>query len=195
MRSALVLLTLALLSARPALAIPYWAEPSAEEWRRIRSGEVLRSHRVLPNSHTIEFTVLGQVKAPPERLLAFYFEPTTLRRFQNAVRSHQVVGAQPQRMQVRYDVGLPWPLGNRNFTLDLHARPDANVVRWSLVEGNVKENRGSYAVAPMPNGQTLVTYRIQADLDTWVPPFLIAWVQGGMLPKVILEARRELETR
>ncbi len=181
-------------SVRPAHATPYRATPSPEEWRRIHAGEVLSSHRILPGSSVIEFTAIGQVKAPAENLLAFYFEPTTLRRFQSAIREHRVISSQFQRMQVRYDVGLPWPLGSRNFTLDIHSVPTEQAVEWRLLEGNVKENRGSYAVTPMTNGQSLVTYRIQADLDTWLPPFLIAWVQGGMLPKVILEARQELET-
>lgn len=187
-----VFLALSLPFAFPALALDSLPEPSPEELRRVLNDEVVVSHQQVPGSRAIAFTAFGRVSASPERLARYYYDPQTLRKFQTAVRRVEVVAMQPRSMQVRYEVGLPWPLGDRHFVLALRHSPLDHVVSWDLVRGNVKENRGFYAMTPLSDGSTLVRYRIQADLDTWVPPFLLAWVQSGMIPRVITEARREV---
>lgn len=189
----LLALCLGGLCASPGLAAPYFGTPTHQEWKQIEAGEVVVTRRTLPGTRIIEFTAMGRVTAPIEKLVRYYVDPKSVLKFQDAIKDQRLLAQEKTRARVHYLIGLPWPLGDREFTIETWVVPENNAVEWKMLAGNIRENQGSYAMAPIDARNTLVTYQARVDINTWVPPFLISWVQGGMIPKVIVKAREELE--
>lgn len=193
MKSFPLVLTLSVLWAPPTLAAPFFGTPAPHDLKQIEAGKIVLARRTLPGTRIIEFTAMGKVKAPVDRLVRFYLEPASVLKYQDAITDQQVLVREPSRARVHYLVGLPWPLGEREFTIEVWEDSGHSAVEWKMLSGNIRENQGSYAMTPLDARNTLVTYQARVDINTWVPPVLIGWVQGGMIPKVILKAREELE--
>lgn len=179
----------------PAVAAPFRANPVGDELKRVKSREILVTHQILPGTNVNSFTAVGVVNAPYEKTLRYYADPNNTKKFQTAIKKLDIIAkSEEYRRTAKYLIGLPWPLGDRNFTLDVWAVPEEKHIEWKLVEGDVKEFRGSYAVTPWGENQTLVSYQVETDLNTWVPPVILSWAQGRTIPNVITMARKDLET-
>ncbi|MEB3188007.1 MAG: SRPBCC family protein [bacterium] len=178
----------------PGMAEPFFASPSDAEMARLDKGEIITTSRTLPNSSVNEFTAMGIVNANWEDILEYYADVQNTRKFQNAIKKIDVVQENRAEMwrRAHYDLSLPWPIGQREFNLYLFANRDRRFIEWKLERGNVKEQRGSYATRELGAKKTLVSYRVAADLDTWLPAWLINFIQSGTVPHVIEQARKDV---
>ena len=178
----------------PVKAEPYFAAPSDADIARLEKGEILTTSRTLPNSSVNEFTAMGLVNANWLDILEYYADVQNTRKFQNAITRIDVIQENRAEMwrRAHYDLSLPWPIGQREFNLYLSANRDRRFIEWKFERGNIKEQRGSYATKELGPKKTLVSYRVAADLDTWLPAWLINFIQAGTVPHVIEQARKDV---
>ena len=135
-------------------------------------------------------------------------------RYQNAIRGVRVEedrtpkrgsGGQGGYRRLSYDLQLPWPVGARKFVLDLEGQGEAGKwgdIYWSKNSGgdcncgaDIDEMMGSYVVTPYPPNRnwSLVRYWVKANMNTWIPGWLVGFVQGRTIPHVVSQARADLE--
>ena len=178
----------------PSMAEPFFASPTDAEMARLEKGEIITTSRTLPGTSVNEFTAMGIVKANWEDILEYYADVQNTRKFQNAITKIDVIQENRAEMwrRAHYDLSLPWPIGQREFNLYLSANRDRRFIEWKLERGNVKEQRGSYSTKELGAKKTLVSYRVAADLDTWLPAWLINFIQAGTVPHVIEQARKDV---
>ena len=179
----------------PVLAEPFFGSPTDAEWDRLNKNEIVTTSKTLPGTSVNEFTALGIVNANWEDILTYYADVQNTRRFQNSITKIDVIQQNEKEMwrRAHYDLSLPWPIGQREFNLYLSANRDKRFIEWKLERGNIKEQRGSYAAKELGPKKTLVSYRVAADLDTWLPAWLINFIQAGTVPHVIEQARKDLK--
>ncbi len=178
----------------PVMAEPFFASPTDAEMARLEKGEIITTGRTLPGTSVNEFTAVGIVKANWEDILEYYADVQNTRKFQNAITKIDVIQENRAEMwrRAHYDLSLPWPIGQREFNLYLSANRDRRFIEWKFERGNIKEQRGSYATKELGSKKTLVSYRVAADLDTWLPAWIINFIQAGTIPHVIEQARKDV---
>jgi hypothetical protein len=106
----------------------------------------------------------------------------------------------PGQRYVEYNYGhvdLPWPLGDRWYILKMlrdesQAAKHQYIASWSLVIGNLQENRGECRVEPFGEHKTLLIYRLITDPGGFVPPFLVKRGTYITLPKIITSVRKRV---
>ena len=97
-------------------------------------------------------------------------------------------------------VKVPWPLGNRWYIVKVQW-DESQAVRhiytssWSLVTGNLKENRGEWKVEPFDDQKTRLTYRVATDPGGLAPKFIVEKFTAQNLPLIILGVRNRLVAR
>lgn len=97
-------------------------------------------------------------------------------------------------------VKIPWPLGNRWYIVKVHwdesqAARHIYISSWSLLAGNLKENRGEWKVEPFGEQQTRLTYRVVTDPGGLAPKFLVEKFSARTLPQIIMGVRNRLASR
>ncbi len=97
-------------------------------------------------------------------------------------------------------VKVPWPLGNRWYIVKVQwdesqAARHIYTSSWSLVTGNLKENRGEWKVEPFGDQKTRLTYRVVTDPGGLAPKFIVEKFTAQTLPKIIIGVRNRLATR
>ncbi|MFW6122739.1 MAG: SRPBCC family protein [Thermodesulfobacteriota bacterium] len=97
-------------------------------------------------------------------------------------------------------VKVPWPLGNRWYIIKLQydesqAARHIYTSSWSLVTGNLKENRGEWKVEPFGEDKTRLTYRVVTDPGGLVPNFIVEKFTAQTLPQIIIGVRNRLASR
>lgn len=94
-------------------------------------------------------------------------------------------------------VDLPWPLGNRWYIIkvvrdETQAAKHRYTSSWTLVMGNLRENRGVWRLEPFGELKTLVLYRLITDPGGIIPPFIVKQGTYITLPKVIAALRKRV---
>jgi hypothetical protein len=94
-------------------------------------------------------------------------------------------------------VKVPWPLGNRWYLIKLKwdetkAARHIYLCSWSLVTGNLKENKGEWRVEPFGDHKTLLTYRVVTDPGGFAPKFFLKKFTLQTLPRIIIGVRNRL---
>lgn len=95
---------------------------------------------------------------------------------------------------------IPWPLGNRWYIVKVQwdesqAARHIYTSSWSLLAGNLKENRGEWKVEPFGDQKTRVTYRVVTDPGGLAPKFLVEKFSARTLPQIIIGIRNRLASR
>ena len=148
--------------------------------RLLRQEEVKRILQARPNSADAVEALLGS--APPPEVAQFRV---------------------PGRKYGGYFFGqvkVPWPLGNRWYIIKLQydeSQAARHIYRcsWSLVTGNLKENRGEWKVEPFGDNKTRLTYRVVTDPGGLVPKFIVEKFTAQTLPQIIIGVRNRLASR
>lgn len=106
----------------------------------------------------------------------------------------------PGRKYLEYlygHVGLPWPLNDRWYILKMQRDESQASQRrytssWSLIIGNLQENRGEWQLEPFGAQKTLLLYRLITDPGGSIPKFLVKRGTYVTLPKVITAVRKRV---
>lgn len=193
---------------KPVRSKPAKFELTASEWEKVKAGGITVRH--VNNGQTNEFFSAGYVKAPVDEVFWYYEDHNNTPKYQNSIKKIEVEeDKSPKRTAVgndvmggyrrlQYHLSLPFPIGWRRFVLDLEGNGQPGKfgdIWWSLNSGDINEMMGSYVVTPYPFNKdwTLVRYWVKADMNTWIPGWLIGFVQGGTIPHVVAQARKDLE--
>jgi hypothetical protein len=94
---------------------------------------------------------------------------------------------------------LPWPIGNRYFTVRLVEERDASGDYWfrfTYVEGsgNVKDTRGHWLIEPW-HGGSRVTYALWSDPGGMIPKWAVNRTSRQTLPEVVVALRDRVRKR
>jgi ribosome-associated toxin RatA of RatAB toxin-antitoxin module len=94
------------------------------------------------------------------------------------------------------NLDFPWPCHNRWYILksvydETQAAQQRYHSTWSLVTGNLKENRGEWTLTPWGHGQTKVSYRLATDPGGSIPEFLVKEGTSSTMPQVIAAIREQ----
>ncbi|MBU6430439.1 MAG: hypothetical protein KGR26_15590 [Cyanobacteria bacterium REEB65] len=178
---------------RPDAAQDFSLTPA--EQATIAQGGITVRHRSIAGTSLNEFFSAGYVDAPVDQVLAFYEDYRNTPKFQDSIRKIERIGVWPDYQQIEYWIDLPFPIGRRNFVLDVSGEGipgQRGAIWWRLEHGDIREMRGSYLTTAAGPDRTLVKYHLVADMNTWLPAWLVGFVQGGTIPNVIGAARRDL---
>lgn len=201
----LSVLSFVILAASPVLAArkPVRGEPekfqlTATEWEEVKDRKIAtRRHS---EGRINEFFSAGYVNAPVRKVFDYYENHENTKKFQDSIKELKVIiddhDSSSGYRQLEYGLSLPWPIGKRNFVLDLNGKGEDGKwgdIWWSLNEGDISEMMGSYVMTAEGSSKTLVRYHVKADMNTWLPTWLVGFVQGGTIPNVIRQARKDLE--
>ena len=176
---------------------------TAAEQEKVDKGGIVTRHERHGDSN--EFYAAGLIRANINKVFDYYRNHENTPKFQNSIKKIVpiILDDESRYRQLKYTLQLPWPIGQRLFILDLAgAGKDGEWgdIWWSYNKGEVDgftgqitEMRGSYVMTAVNPKTTLLRYHVETDLDTWLPSWLIGFIQGGTVPNVIEQGRKELE--
>ncbi|MBM3266007.1 MAG: hypothetical protein FJZ01_00025 [Candidatus Sericytochromatia bacterium] len=199
---------------KPVRTKPQRFDLSADEWDTVKAGGITVRHS--NKGQVNDFFSAGYVKASVDDVFWYYEDHNNTPKYQNAIKRISVeedltpkrgnaAGEQGGYRRLKYEMVLPWPIGTRNFVLDLEGQGEAGKwgdIFWSKNTGgdcdcaaDVDEMQGSYVMTPYPDNRkwTLVRYWVRGDMRTWIPGWLVGFIQGRTIPNVIAQARKDLE--
>lgn len=192
---------------KPVRGKPTKFDLSASEWAEVKAGAITKRH--VSHGQANEFFSAGYVKAPVDEVFWYYEDHTNTPKYQNAIKKIDVEeDKSPKRgapgdvrggyRRLQYHLSLPFPIGWRHFVLDLEGNGEPGKygdIWWSYNSGDINEMLGSYVITQYPDNKnwSLVRYWVKADMNTWIPGWLIGFVQGGTIPHVIAQGRKDLE--
>ena len=192
---------------KPVRGKPTKFDLSASEWEKVKDGGITVRHA--NHGQTNEFFSAGYVKAPVDEVFWYYEDHNNTPKYQDSIKKIDVEeDKSPKRgapgdvrggyRRLVYHLSLPFPLGWRHFVLDLEGtgEPGKNGdIWWSYNSGDIREMMGSYVITAYPDNKnwSLVRYWVKADMNTWIPGWLIGFVQGGTIKNVVAQARKDLE--
>ncbi|MBM3260368.1 MAG: hypothetical protein FJY99_11565 [Candidatus Sericytochromatia bacterium] len=177
---------------------------TADELEKVNAGSIVTRHKREGSSN--EFYAAGLIKAPVDKVFDYYRNHENTMRFQNSLKKIEPLILDDERTryrQLKYTLSLPWPIGQRLFILDL--KGDGKPGEWGDIwwsynkgtidgfRGQISEMKGSYVINAKGANLTLLRYHVETDLDTWLPGWLIGIIQGGTVPNVVSQGRKDLE--
>ncbi len=172
-------------------------QPTAAEWERIESREVVHWMFEIEGSPIKEGVALGLVEAPPERVFAVVTDNGRFAEFMPYVEA-STLETLPDGTLVNFQrLDLPWPVNDREYkvalvnTADAAGEPPLWESAWTRVEGfgNIAESRGSWRIWPCGEA-SLVEYQVVTDPGGSIPTFLKNSATRRSLGRLI-EAVRE----
>lgn len=179
---------------KPVVGHPDDFALSAQDWSQVNSGGIIVHHRTLAGTQVNEFFSAGYVDAPVDEVFAFYQHYQNTPLYQDSVKRITQIASSGHYRQLDYQVQLPFPIGHRHFVLDLEGAGvpgERGAIWWSYDHGDIRQMQGSYVVSAAGPDRTLVKYHILADMKTWIPSWLVGFVQGGTIPNVVEAARKD----
>ena len=79
------------------------------------------------------------------------------------------------------------------YTLDLVEEPPL-AVRWSLVDGDLRANAGSWSLVPTSSG-VRATYKVEVEVGMFVPGAIVSRLVGETLPATLQAFAARAERR
>lgn len=161
-----------------------------ETWELKKSENSIEVYvRDIPGTDFKEFKGVAEIKAEPKKVLDLLTDfPQTPKWGYNLNRIQILKKFNPNEFMIYYEVGMPWPLSDRdmvNFvkisrnsngggTLTLEASSDYKEESPDFVR--IKEAKGSYEVSEASAGVSRVVYRYYAN-----PEGIPAWVVNAFI--------------
>ena len=197
-RTSLLVFTIISLLSLPALAQmePSMPSLSNDQVNRLNAGEVLIA--VVEGATPIG-DAMGVIPHPPAAVLAVITDFATHSSFMDDISLSEVVGTDGDFSRCHGITDTPWPMDDREWTIraggsaaEVEGVP-VMLATWSYVpgSGNIENTTGYWLMIPWgDDGQsTLLRYRIQVDLGTWLPDFLMTWATENFLPTKVTAIR------
>ena len=155
--------------------------------------EVLLTLTEFPGSDAKEGCVVGYVPAAPEEVMAVLRDAGSYEEYMPRVKSSEVSIGQGGVVLNRQELDLPFPIGDRHFTIRLNEqRSEDGAFRLGFTyvkgSGNVKDTRGHWLVEPWRGGSR-VTYVLWSDPGGAIPKWAINRASRRTLPDVVIALR------
>ncbi|MEB3297879.1 MAG: hypothetical protein VKO21_00140 [Candidatus Sericytochromatia bacterium] len=177
---------------------------TAAEQTKVNAGDIVTRHERHGSSN--EFYAAGLIKANINKVFDYYRDHNNTTKFQSSIKKIDPLILDDEKTryrQLKYTLSLPWPIGQRLFILDLQG--DGEVDKWGDIwwsynkgevdgfKGQITEMMGSYVMTAKGPDTTLLRYHVATDLNTWIPGWLIGFIQGGTIKNVIEQGRKDLQ--
>jgi hypothetical protein len=163
------------------------------------SGEILVVLNEVASSNAKEGCVVGHIAAAPAEVMAVLRDAGRYEEYMPTVKRSNVTVEHGDVLLNRQELDLPFPIGNRHFTIQLtEKRTDDGGFRldFSYVpgSGNVKDTRGHWSVEPWRGG-SLVAYVLWSDPGGAIPKWAVNRAARRTLPDVMDALRRRVLER
>jgi hypothetical protein len=183
----------ALLQSLPARGVDDACPDPAGHEEEIVEGEVLLKLTDFPGSAAKEGCVLGFIPAPPDAVIAVLRRAGEYAEYMPRVsRSETRPGADGSVLNAQ-ELDLPWPIGNRHFTVRLveeKSKDGGYWFRFDYVEGsgNIEDTHGHWSIEPW-NGGSRVAYVLWTDPGGAIPMWAVNRASRRTLPQVVVALR------
>lgn len=184
-------------SAQMEPAIPSLSQDQVD---RLNAGEIIIDvvDQLVPIGDA-----MGVIDYPPEPTIRVLEDFNTHSEFMTDLILSEIVGQEGDDMLCHGITDTPWPMDDREWVNRARGGPaqidgiDAIVATFDYVEGsgNIEGARGYWLALPWgeDGSKTLLRFRVQIDLGTWLPDFLKTWGTEHFLPIKISDIRNRIE--
>lgn len=172
---------------------------SQDQVNRLNNGEIIID--VVEGAAPIG-DAMGVIDHSPEAVMNLIRDFNTHSTFMNDIALSEIVGNDGDGVLCHGITDTPWPMDDREWTIRAEGGPtqvdgiDVHLSTWSYVagSGNIDDTTGFWLAMPWGDGsRTLLRYRLQVDLGTWLPDFLLTWSTENFLPEKITSLRARLD--
>jgi hypothetical protein len=189
---AMVSILMALPSSAAGIVEEICPDPSGHE-SEIVGGEVLIKLTDFPGSAAKEGCVLGFIPAAPEAVMAILRRAGDYAEYMPRVTKSDVAKGSHGEVLNSQVLDLPWPIGDRHFTVRLveeRAEDGSYWFKFDYVKGsgNVNDTRGHWLIEPW-HGGSRVTYVLWSDPGGAIPKWALNRVSRRTLPEVVVALR------
>lgn len=172
---------------------------SGDQLDRLSTGEILID--------TVEGAapigdVMGIVDHTPREVMELIRDFDKYHEFMSDISVSEVVSQEGNEYLCHGITDTPWPMDDREWVIQATGGPtqvegvDVILSTFFYVpdSGNLVHTEGFWLAIPWgeDGSKTLLRYRIQVDLGTWLPEFLINWSTENFLPNKIHDIRARL---
>ena len=192
MRFAVLALSLVVVPS-VALAQPrvHDPSPSTSQTADLEDGEILVRANV--DGTVTTGHIMAIVEAPADEVWAIVSDFANQDRWVPDMYDAAVVSTSGSTEVVSAKTNLPWPLADREYTLNVTdgqqtvGGVDSYVSSWTYGGGNMNENRGYWLVQPWDGAadRTLVVYEFEADTGIRAPDGIERNATRRMLPGIL----------
>ena len=132
------------------------------------------------------------IDASPERVFDVIADYPRYPEFLSEVKSIHTSDRNGNQVDIHYEVDV---VKRIHYTLRMvEERPRS--LRWTFVKGEVmKDNHGSWALEPTPDGRTRATYTVDVAVGLLVPRPILAALVDSSLPKMLESFKKRVESR
>lgn len=173
---------------------------SQDQVARLNAGELITD---VVDQEVAIGDVMGVVDHPPEAVMLLLADFGTHSEFMSDLTLSEVVGNEGEDMLLHGITDTPWPMDDREWVN--RARGGATTLNGVEVglatfdyvpgSGNIEDARGYWLALPWGDdgSKTLLRFRVQIDLGSWLPDFLKDWGTENFLPVKITDVRARLD--
>ena len=179
---------------------PRLASPSQAQRTSMDAGNPIVSAR------RAEFNrgeVYGTIDAPPEKVWAVVYDYDRMKEWYPDMLKSKVLSRAEGMGTVEGGIKMPSIFANKTYHLEIRDSErqvegqKAYVAEFNYIKDsrNMGDMYGYWLVYenPAKPGTTIVKYVVNADLDVWMPDFVLRWAQGRMLPGIIKGIRNRVK--
>lgn len=130
------------------------------------------------------------IAAPPARIWAVITDYDHYRDFMPLTTVSEV--KKREGNQVLFYTELSTPVKTICYTIRLTLDEAKGAVDWTLVDGNLKSNEGSWRLEPYGAGETYVVYTCFVAPGFPIPGFLLNKITQGTMPDLIAAVRKRV---
>lgn len=137
------------------------------------------------------------IPVSPAQLMAVLTDFAAYPRFLPWLHATEILGHergetdQREAWEVRFQLELIRPL---TYTLRLERQGQARL-SWSLVEGVLRANDGSWTLEPLDSGGTRATYELDLQVGSYVPGNILEGLRQRELGELLQRVRDEAVAR
>lgn len=188
------------ISSAWAQAEPAIPSLSNDQVNRLNAGEIVLD--VAPGAVPVG-DAMGVVNYTPEQVFNVVAAFDKHGEFMSDLALAEVTGTDGEALLCHGITDTPWPMDDREWIIRAEGSQtevdgvSVYLVRWTYVpnSGNLVDTTGYWLMMPWgaDGSQTLLRYRIQVDLGTWLPDFLLSWSTENFLPWKVIDIRNRLD--
>jgi ribosome-associated toxin RatA of RatAB toxin-antitoxin module len=131
--------------------------------------------------------------APPERVFEAITDYEHYREFMPLTTVSEV--RRREGDTVWFYTELSFPLKTIRYEIKLKLDKARLRTEWTLVDGNIRSNEGSWQLEPYGQGDTYAVYTVFVSTGFAIPGFIEAKISQGSLPQILGAVRRRLGDR
>ncbi|MCO4771584.1 MAG: SRPBCC family protein [Deltaproteobacteria bacterium] len=121
-----------------------------------------------------------EVAAAPEALFAVITDYEAYSEFLPEIESATLLSRRDGHARVRFVLNI---VKRITYTLDLEETAPTSV-RWTMKDGDLRKNSGSWAVEEAPRGSR-ATYKVEVEVGMFVPGAIVSRLVGETLPATL----------